>query len=82
MEVRGRGTHVCWLYCSLWLTIVTNYKVTYTPIICVQYIVTHVLEQLSVQPQGPSSLRNVGIHQSILCNGHTSEDRIYKTAES
>ena len=48
MEVRGRGMHVCWLYYSLWLIIVTNYKVTYTPIICIQYIVTHVLEQLSV----------------------------------
>jgi len=49
MEVRGRDTHVCWLYYSLWLIIVTKYKVTYTPIICIQYIVIHVLEQLSVQ---------------------------------
>ena len=32
---RQRYVCVCWLFCSLWLIIVRNYKDTYTVIICI-----------------------------------------------
>ena len=62
VELKGRGTCMCCLCCSLWLIIVTDYKDTYTVIICIPMFWNnyqfHIL--------GSSSPRNAGIYQSIL----------------
>jgi len=50
----------------LWLIILTNYKDIYTVIICIQCVVTLVWNNYQSHLQGSSSLRNVGIYQSIL----------------
>jgi hypothetical protein len=52
---------------------VTNYKVTYTPIICIQYIVTHVLEQVSVPSSRAKQFEKCWCLEKIICDANISQ---------
>ena len=83
MVLRGRGTHVCLLCCSFWLIIVTNYKDTYTLIICIQYIVTHLLEQTISPIFKCQAVREMSVSINLFwipCQ--KSKNLMYNAAES
>ena len=73
---------VCWLCYSLWLLIVTNYKDSYTVIICIQYSYPWFGTTISPNFKGQAVWKmSVSINQFCVPY-QKSEDLIYNAAEA
>jgi hypothetical protein len=82
VELRGRGTCVCWLCCSLLLIIVTNNKDACTLIICLQYIYPCFRTTISPIFEG-QVVWEMSVSINLFCiRCQKSEDSIYNAAES